>query len=300
MSATLNLQGIFAPIPTPFDERGAILMDRLEANCKRWLQTPLRGLVVGGSNGEFPFLSIDERVAFVAQVRRLVGSPRLVIAGSGMEATHETIEVTQRMADAGADAAIVVTPSYYRGRMDGPTLVAHYLEVAERSPIPILLYNVPANTAVDLPAEAVIELSQHPRIIGIKDSGGDLVKFSRMVAESKPGFQVLAGSAGFYLAVLAVGGVGAVAALANVGAEAMDSLHQAYREGRHEAAASIQARLQPINAAVTSRFGVAGLKAAMDLLGMYGGPPRRPLRPLSESDRAAVRQALVRAQLLTD
>lgn len=298
MADQVDLRGLFAPIPTPFDEAGEILMDRLAQNCERCLSTPLRGLVVGGSNGEFAFLTVEERVRVVAEVRRLVPSDRLVIAGSGMEATGETIDVTRRMADVGADAAIVVTPSYYRSRMDGPTLVAHCAQVADASPIPVILYNVPANTAVDLPAESAIELSHHPSVIGIKDSGGDVVKLSRMAADSAPGFQVLAGSAGFFLAALAVGAVGAVAALANIGADPMDSLLRSFRAGDGQAASAIQARLQPINAAVTSRFGVPGLKAAMDALGMYGGPPRRPLMPLKPEDRLVVREALIRAQLL--
>ena len=293
-----DLHGIFAPIPTPFDEAGRILTDRLIENCERCLASPLRGLVVGGSNGEFAFLTVEERLSVVTEVRRRVPADRLLIAGSGMEATSETIDVTRRMADAGADGALVVTPSYYRGRMDGPTLVAHYEQVADASPIPVILYNVPANTAVDISAEAVLELSHHANVIGIKDSGGDVVKLSRMVAESAPGFQVLAGSAGFLLAALAVGAVGAVAALANIGADAMDSLSRAFHAGDGQAASAIQARLQPINTAVTSRFGVPGLKAAMDVLGMYGGPPRRPLMPLKPEDRLVVREALLRAQLL--
>jgi 4-hydroxy-2-oxoglutarate aldolase len=296
--ARLDLRGVLAPIPTPFDDRGRILFDRLEENCARWNQSPLRGLVVGGSNGEFALLSVEERVRLVESIRRLIPAERWVIAGSGMEATHETIEVTRRMADVGADAAIVVTPSYYRGRMDGPTLVAHYAAVADDSPIPIVLYNVPANTAVDLPAEAAIELSRHPRIIGIKDSGGDVVKLARMAAESAEGFQVMAGSAGFFLAALAVGAVGSIAALANIAAEAMDALLAAHRRGDRDAAAAIQARLLPANAAVTSRFGVPGLKAAMDLIGMYGGPPRRPLLPLGGSDRDFVREVLARSGIL--
>lgn len=298
MSKGLDLSGVLAPIPTPFDSNGRILFDRLETNFERWNRAPLRGIVAGGSNGEFAFLSVEERVAVVGQVRRLAPGERLVIAGSGMEATHETIEVTRRMADAGADAAIVVTPSYFRSRMDGPTLVAHYMAVADASPIPVILYNVPANTAVDLTAEAAIELSHHPRVIGIKDSGGDVVKLSRMAAESADGFQVLAGSAGFFLAALAVGAVGAVAALANVGAVEMEAVRQAHARGDQDEAATIQAQLQAANACVTSRFGVPGLKAAMDLIGMYGGPPRRPLLPLGDAETAVVRKALVQADIL--
>lgn len=297
MSAELDLTGVFPPIPTPFDDSGAILFDRLEQNLRIWEGEPIAGYVVGGSNGEFPLLSLHERVEMVRRVRQLAPQ-RMVLAGSGTQSTAATIDLTERMAAAGADAAIVVTPSYYKGRMTGPVLLEHYLALAERSPIPIVLYNVPANTGVDLQAEAVIELSRHPRIIGIKDSAGDVAKLARMAQESAAGFQVLAGSAGFYLAALAVGAVGAVAALANLAAAAMEGVRSAFAGGEVEVARSRQARLLEINRAVTSRFGVPGLKAAMDLIGRYGGPPRRPLLPLGADDREAVRLALVGAGLI--
>jgi 4-hydroxy-2-oxoglutarate aldolase len=299
MSDGVSLEGVFAPIPTPFDDSGAIQVDRLAENLDRWNRDPLAGIVVGGSNGEFPLLSVEERVSVVSQVRRRVPGDRLVFAGSGMESTAATIDLTRRMADAGADAALVVTPSYYRGRMDGPTLVRHFLSVAESSSLPIILYNVPANTAVDLSADAVIELSRHPNIVGIKDSGGDLVKMARIVGACDPAFQVMAGSAGFFLAALSVGAVGVIAALANLAAPALVELMEAHRRA-DPAAKMIQARLIPINAAVTSGFGVPGLKSAMDWLGMYGGPPRPPLLPLGEPERDRIRRELTRAGLIAD
>jgi 4-hydroxy-2-oxoglutarate aldolase len=199
---------------------------------------------------------------------------------------------------AGAGAAIVVTPGYYRSRMTTGALVSHYQTVADRSTLPVILYNVPANTGVDMSAEAVIELSHHPRIIGVKDSAGDVAKLARIVAGSADGFQVLAGSAGFFLAALAVGAVGAIAALANVGGTALEALLSAFRAGKLEEARRIQGRLIEANAAVTSRFGVPGLKAAMDWIGRYGGPPRPPLQPLSEAERNSVREALVGAGII--
>jgi len=290
-----RLSGIFPPIPTPFGETGEILFDRLEENLDRWNTEPISGYVVGGSNGEFPLLAVDERVEVVRQVRRRAAPDRLVIAGSGMESTHATSALTGRMAEAGADAAIVVTPGYYKSRMTSQALVAHYQTVADQSSLPLILYNVPAHTGVDLSAEAAIELSRHPRIIGMKDCAGDVVKLGRIVSESAEGFQVLAGSAGFFLAGLAVGVVGAVAALANVAATALDALLQTFLAGDLHQARAIQARLLEANAAVTSRYGVPGLKAAMDLIGMYGGPPRMPLLPLEEAERDLVREALVGA-----
>ncbi len=155
----LRLGGIFPPIPTPFGESGEILFDRLEANLAGWNAEPLSGYVVGGSNGEFPLLTIEERVEVVRRVRQ-AAPDRLVIAGSGMESTRATFELCEKMAGAGADAAIVVTPGYYRGRMTAGALIAHFQAVADRSSIPIILYNVPANTGVDMSAETAIELEE--------------------------------------------------------------------------------------------------------------------------------------------
>jgi len=297
-TSPLRLGGIFPPIPTPFGESGEILFDRLEKNLARWNEEPLSGYVAGGSNGEFPLLTIPERVEVVRRVRQVAAPDRLVIAGCGMESTQATSDLCEKMARAGAEAAIVVTPGYYRGRMTTGALIAHYRAVADRSPLPMILYNVPANTGVDMSAEAAIELSHHPRILGMKDSAGDVVKLARIVSGSAEGFQVMAGSAGFFLAALAVGAVGAVAALANIAGSPLDALLRAFRSGELEEARRIQGRLIEANAAVTSRFGVPGLKAAMDWTGRYGGPPRPPLLPLGEADRELVRQALVGAGII--
>lgn len=291
----LDLGGIFPPIPTPFGPGGDILLDRLSENISRWNQESMAGIVVGGSNGEFPLLSTEERVEVVGYVRRRVAPGRLVIAGAGMQSTQATIILSQAMAAAGADAVIVVTPYYYKSRMTPAALTAHYTAVADRSAVPVVIYNVPANTGLDLPANVAIELSRHPNIIGIKESGGDVVKMARMAAESADGFQVLAGSAGFFLPALAVGAVGTVAALANIAAAELNDLLLRFRSGDADGAKAMQARLVEANAAVTSRFGVPGLKCAMDFTGRYGGPPRLPLLPLGEAERTSVRDSIERA-----
>jgi 4-hydroxy-2-oxoglutarate aldolase len=296
---SFDLAGVFPPIPTPFGAKGEILFDRLAENLARWDKEPLAGYVVGGSNGEFPLLTVEERIEVVSQVRRRVAAGRLVIAGSGMQSTAATIALTEAMAAAGADSVIVVTPSYYKARMTPAALIAHYTAVADRSPVPLIIYNVPSNTGLDLPAEVAVELSRHPRLVGIKDSSGDVVKLARMAAESAEGFQVLAGSAGFFLPALAVGAVGVVAALANIAAPELAELLRLFRARDGAQARALQARLVDVNAAVTSRFGVAGLKCAMDLTGRYGGPPRLPLLPLTDADRALVRDSLIRAGIPT-
>ncbi len=298
MPVSISLAGLYPPIPTPFDSSGAVDEAHLRSNLERWNEQPLDGYVVGGSNGEFAFLSSDERVAVVEAARQEIGDDRLLIAGSASESTRLTIEITKRMAGSGAQAVLVVTPHYFRARMTADALVAHYEQVAEASPVPVVLYSVPANTGIDLPVEAVVRLSDHPNIVGIKDSGGDVVKIGRMVDGTHAAFQVLAGSAGFLLGALAVGAVGAVSALANIAASSLSQLVSSFREGNQAEARELQLRMLEPNRAVTSKFGVAGLKAAMDLLGYYGGPVRSPLQPLKEGELAELRNTLSEAELL--
>ncbi|XP_009463448.1 PREDICTED: 4-hydroxy-2-oxoglutarate aldolase, mitochondrial [Nipponia nippon] len=279
---TLDLRGIFPPLTTPFSPTQEVDYARLEENMRRYASIPFRGLVVLGSNGEYPYLAPRERLEVVSCVRRALPRERLLLAGSGCESTQATIELTVSMAEAGADVALVVTPCYYRGAMTSAALVQHYTEVADASPIPVVLYSVPANTGLDLPLEAVLALAQHPNILGIKDSGGDITRMGLMVHKTQQeDFQVLAGSAGFLLASYALGASGGVCALANVLGAPLCQLDRLCREGRWQEARDLQHRLIEPNVAVTRRFGIPGLKKAMEWFGYYGGPCRAPLAPLS-------------------
>ncbi|XP_040418989.1 4-hydroxy-2-oxoglutarate aldolase, mitochondrial [Cygnus olor] len=305
---TLDLGGIFPPLATPFSALREVDYAQLEANLRRYASIPFRGLVVLGSTGEHPYLAPRERLEVLSCVRRALPRDRLLLAGSGCEcergergehggaasprdvphrsatspATQATVELTVSMAEAGADAALVVTPCYYRGAVSSAALVRHYTEVAEASPIPVVLYSVPANTGLELPLEAVLALAQHPNVIGIKDSGGDITRVGLLVHKTRQeDFQVLAGSAGFLLASYAVGAAGGVCALANVLGAPLCQLERLCRQGCWQEARDLQHRLIEPNAAVTRRFGIPGLKKAMEWFGYYGGPCRAPLAPLS-------------------
>ncbi|XP_042119650.1 4-hydroxy-2-oxoglutarate aldolase, mitochondrial isoform X3 [Peromyscus maniculatus bairdii] len=202
----VDIAGVYPAVTTPFTATAEVDYGKLEENLNKLGTFPFRGFVVQGSTGEFPFLTSHERLEVVSRVRQAIPKDKLLIAGSGCESTQATVEMTLSMAQVGADAAMVVTPFYYRGRMSSAALIHHYTKVADLSPIPVVLYSVPANTGLDLPVDAVVTLSQHPNIIGIKDSGGDVTKIGLMVHKtSKQDFQVLAGSVGFLLASYAVG-----------------------------------------------------------------------------------------------
>jgi 4-hydroxy-2-oxoglutarate aldolase len=289
---TLDLSGVYPPIATPFDEDENIDYGKLQFNMSKWNEAPFRGYVVQGSNGEYSYLNYDERVEMVAAVRKMAPKDKLVMAGSGCESTRDTIVLTKKMADAGAVAVMVVTPCYYKGRMTNSAMEHHYTKVADESPVPIVLYSVPANTGIDLSPEVVVKLSEHPNIIGMKDSGGDVAKFASIIFKTaNNNFQMLAGSASFLYPALVVGAVGGVCALSNVLAKETCELFQLFQDGKHREATKLQHRLVAPNSAVTRSFGVPGLKSAMDLFGYYGGPPRSPLLSVKPSEAVAINQA---------
>ncbi len=298
MTEAISLKGCFPPIPTPFDPRGNVDHDRLAANLEKWQKTPLRGFAVLGSNGESVFLRAEEKVETWRTAGKAIATDRLFIAGTGCESTEETLELTEEAAKVGANAAMIVTPHYYRPRMDHTALCAHYTFLADRSPIPIILYNVPGFTGVDLEPRTIIELAAHPNIIGLKESSGNVVKMGQVVHAAGDHFQVLAGSGSFLLPALSVGAVGGVMALAAVAPYELQKIVDCFAAGDMEQAREMQLGLIAPNGAVTARFGIPGLKMAMDLLGMYGGPVRSPLRPLEEDQVEALKQILQKAGIL--
>jgi|Deesub1362B_J571_1020462.scaffolds.fasta_scaffold06738_3 4-hydroxy-2-oxoglutarate aldolase len=287
-------EGIFTPIATPFSDDEGIDYEGMRHNLERWMKTDLEGLVVLGSNGEFVFLSEAEKEELVGWVVERVSGRKKVMAGTGCESTQATIELTRRMARLGVDAVLVLPPHYYRGRMTDEILYRHFTEVAEASSIPLFLYNMPANTGIHLSASLVARLSRHPNIVGIKDTSGNIVHLAEVVRDTADDFAVFAGNAGYLLPALALGAKGATLALANLLPEDCCRLYGWVREGRLEEAQRLQLRMLEINFLVTSGLGVPALKYAMDLLGYRGGSPRRPLRPLAESERKRVKEALVR------
>jgi 4-hydroxy-2-oxoglutarate aldolase len=293
----IDLNGIFPPIPTPFVE-DHVAYDKLAFNIEKWSKTGLKGLVAMGSNGEYVYLSAAEKRKFVEKVVALTPDHMLVIAGTGCESTRETIELTRDCAACGAHAALVVTPHYYGGRMNEAAMLAYFTAVADQSPIPILLYNVPKFTHVNLTCRLVAQLSRHPNIVGIKDSTGNVIQLGEFLNNVEADFKLLVGTAGALLGGLALGCVGGVLALANVAPQNCVKIHALVKEGNFEAAKQLQLKMIPVNQAVTATYGVPGLKAAMDMLGYFGGDPRPPLLPASEKEKSEIREILIKADLL--
>jgi 4-hydroxy-2-oxoglutarate aldolase len=288
----INLSGIYPPITTPFDQEERLALDKLEANMAKWLAQPLDGVVMPGSNSEAAHLNSEERVTLWQTCAAcLRGSGKRLIAGTGAESTAETIRLTLKAADLGAEAALVLPPYFYKPSLTPEVLIAHYRAVADASPIPLLVYNVPAFTGIDFAPATLLALAEHPRIAGVKDSSANVVKIASLLA-ARPDFQVFAGTGSALLPFLSLGGVGCISALANFAAGPLRQVWEAFHHGQMEQARKIQLSLAEINSAVTARFSVPGLKYAMDCCGYYGGPPRRPLLPLAAGPRAEIDRLL--------
>jgi len=291
-TARVDLTGVYPPIATPFDGQGEVDPRAIRSNVGRWLESGVRGIVALGSNGEAPLLDEGESDAVIAAAREAVPSDRLLLAGTGRESTRATIDASRRAAALGADAVLVRTPSYFKPRMTTSALVSHYTAVAEAVPVPVLLYNYPAVTGLTLSADAVGRLARHPNIIGIKETSTDAAQIAAFVdATRDESFAVLAGSAPGFYAALCLGARGAILAAACVVPRACVALLDAFRRGDHDTARDLQRRMIPIAAAVTSGYGVPGLKLAMDIAGYQGGQPRSPLEPAPPGASEVIRAA---------
>jgi 4-hydroxy-2-oxoglutarate aldolase len=291
-TALMNLRGIFPPVTTPFDHDGSLYKAKVRHNVEKWNLTALAGYAVCGSTGESVLLSEKEKLQLFGWVAEYAAPEKLLIAGTGMESVRETVSLTDQAADAGYKVAMVRTPHYYKNLLnDAAAQMLFFRAVADQVRIPVMIYNVPQATGIDISADAVIQLSEHPNIVGLKESSGNIEKLMKMVREAKPGFQVLGGSAPTLWPSLMVGAVGAVLAFANAAPYSTIALWEAFRTREYEAARDWQDRISRAAVLVTSRYGIPGLKYAMDLNGYYGGPPRLPLTVPSPDAKREIDQA---------
>src|SRR3954454_19757888 len=288
----MNLAGVFSPIPTPFDDRDRVDTGRLKAALAKWVKKPLHGFVVLGSNGEAALMDDFESDQAIVAARDSVPPDKTFIVGTGRESTQATIKATRRAAEHGADAVLVRTPGFFKSQMTNDVFVRHYTAVADASPVPVLLYNFTAVTGVNLLPAAVARLATHPNIIGIKESGGDIAQVADLVSSTPPDFHVIAGSAATFYAALCVGAAGGILALGNALPDQCVRLYELTRAGRHVEAIALQRRLVPLARLLGGGHGVAGLQAALTLLGYDVGVPRPPLSPLADAVLPTLRDEL--------
>jgi 4-hydroxy-2-oxoglutarate aldolase len=296
---SVDLSGVLVPCTTPFDPvTGEVDLVGFRANVRSFLAHPVRGIVVGGSTGEAVLLEEDERMVLLKGARDLVPDDRLVVAGTGAESTRTTIRRCRASAGTGADAVLVQPPAFYRGAMTDAALLEHYRAVAAASPIPVILYQVPLRmSTLEFSTNLVADLAKIDNVVGIKDSRGSLELVAELVDRTPDTFQVLVGSGAVLYGSLEVGAVGGILAVANLAPGPAAAIHTAHRAGDSVEAGRIQEAVAPMHAEIVAAMGVPGVKAGLDLLGLRGGDPRLPLRPLSDRDRESVASVLDHAGL---
>jgi len=284
----VKFQGIFPALTTPFEADGWVSLGGLKENIRRYNKTGLAGYLVLGSTGESVMLLRAEADAVLAAVKEVAAPGKLLIAGTGAESTAETIVRTKRAAVLGYQAALVKTPYFYKPVYRAETYIRHYRAVADASPIPVLLYSVPAFTGVTLESPEILKLAEHPNIAGIKDSSGSVQRVGEVVSCAPAEFQVLTGGAAVVYPALAVGASGAILALASALPEKFVELYELVQQGKHEQAKELQLALASTSKCIVSENGIAGVKYAMDLRGYNGGVPRLPLLPLPEEKKQQI------------
>jgi 4-hydroxy-2-oxoglutarate aldolase len=288
----MKLHGIFAPLTSSFAANGSLAFDGYRENLVRYNRTRLAGYIVNGSTSESVLLGWNEVYSIWETARKYASPEKILVAGTGAEATAETIEHTRRAASIGFAAALVRTPSFYKPAISSDLLATHYLRVADASPLPVLLYSVPIFTHVQVDASLVSRVASHPNILGIKDSSGDIAGLSAIIAAAPKSFQTLVGSTSTLFESLQAGAVGAILAVANAFPELCCEIYEACCAGDSARARSLADRLSAAGKLFGARFGISGLKYALDCLGYYGGPPRPPLLPVSEDAKREIEAAL--------
>jgi 4-hydroxy-2-oxoglutarate aldolase len=287
-----KLHGILPPIATPFDHNGDLYKVKVQHNIEKWNRTGVAGYVVCGSTGESVYLTTEEKLQLWEWVAEYAAPDKILVCGTGMESVRETIALTNAAAERGYKAAMVRTPHYYKNlvhKMDAQIL--YFRAVADQVKIPVMIYNWPQVTGLDISAEAVVTLSHHPNIFGIKESSGSLEKCIQMIKDVQPGFQVLTGSAPILAPSLAIGCAGAVLAFANAAPYSTISIWEAHRSRETEAADDWQRRISSAATLIAATYGIPGLKHAMDLMGYFGGDPRLPLVPVGPAAQAEIARA---------
>jgi dihydrodipicolinate synthase/N-acetylneuraminate lyase len=293
MSVSVNdLKGILLPTTTPFDPDGKLSTADISSNIKEWTASGVIGFVVLGSTGERVHLDEHEYLETIEVSRSAMASDSVLIVGAGQQSTIGTIKEIRNAARAGAAAVLVITPYFYRPAMTQETLISYYTAVADESPVPVLLYSMPPLTGIKIEPETVARLSEHANIIGVKDSSNDVAGFRKTVESCPLDFAVMTGNGTVLLDALRAGATGGILAVGCVVPDICVEIFRAFGDGREKRAELLQSELTPLAAAVTTRFGVGGLKAALDLAGYRGGSVRAPLRAPDEAARAEIKALL--------
>lgn len=282
--------GVATALATPFQENGQLNLEAWAALIEDQIQEGVTGLVIGGTTGEGMTITDDEFETLLVRAVEVANGRAVIIAGTGSNNTAVSIEKTKRAAELGAEMAMVVTPYYNKSTQAG--LIAHFTAIADASPIPLMLYNVPSRTGIALTPETVGELAEHPRITALKEASGDISVMAQMMAHIPEGFTVYCGNDDQILPYMAWGAQGVVSVLSNVYPGATVALADALLAGDLQTARTWQIRLLPVIDELFAEVNPIPVKAALQARGFEVGAPRLPLVPMSATAEAKLLSAM--------
>ena len=285
----MNFRGIFPPICTNFDSDGTVDRGALVHNVERYNRSPLLGYVVTGTTGEAVMLSEDEKIRVWATVSEAASSDRMLIAGTAAQSTVETVSLAKAAAKIGYHSVLVLTPSFFRAQMQDQQLqLSFFNAVADASPVPVILYNFPQMTGVDLDAETLAKAAEHSNVAAIKESSAELLKIEELrkaLPKSKP---LLVGASGKFYECLLAGADGGILAIANALPNSACRIFKEFGASNFAASEAEQNRIRTA-AGTAPKYGLPGLKYAMELRGFKGGPCRHPFPLVTEDAKAGIR-----------
>lgn len=291
-----RLSGVFLPVTTPFDPvTGDIAPVSFRDNLRRWVAEPIDGIVLFGSTGEGVLLDEDEKVRLTAFAREVVPAGIPLIAGAGADSTRATARQANELAAAGAEVVLVHPPPYFGAYLSPAAMVDHFRAVADASPVPVLVYHMPKYTKVTLEAGLMGELTRHPNVIGLKDSSGDVKRLADYTEACPSHSRLFVGNGTLLYTALELGAAGGILAIADLVPARCAEVVQHFRAGRTQKAGELQEALSVMHREIVATFGAVGVKAAMDLIGYTGGPPRAPLRALGDKERKQVARTMQEA-----
>lgn len=294
---TDRFKGIFTPLTTPYQDEH-FSPDKLRENIEKYNEFDLSGYLVLGSTGESVFLSDAESEELVKTAKMAAASDKIIIAGTAKESTQLTLEFTNRMADRGADAALIRTPSYMKSLMDEEALRTYFLTIADSAKIPIIIYHIPRSTGLTISSKLISDLSKHPKIAGLKDSSGNMAFLGETISLVHPQFDFLLGAASILLPGLIMGASGGIITLSSIAPSLCIRLYSLYKGKKMEDAVKLQLELIPLNKAIIETYGIPATKYALDLLGFNGGPCRPPLRSLEQQGKQDIEGILKKLDLI--
>jgi 4-hydroxy-2-oxoglutarate aldolase len=298
MSLHDRLQGIMPPVITNFDTAGEIAPIPFRENLRRWIETPVDGIVLFGSNGEGALVDEEEKTRLTAFARDVVPAGYVLIGGASGESTRSTIRQAKQLAGAGADVVLVHPPAYFGPHISVAAMMDHFRALADASPVPVLLYHIPKYTKVTLEAGFVAELMRHPNVAGLKDSSGDIKRFADYTSACDKGCRLFIGNGALLYTALELGAAGGILGVANFAPALCADVVRHFREGRPQEAGRAQGLLTPLHREIVAAHGAAGCKAALDLIGWSGGSPRAPIRALGDRDRQQMARVMQEAGIL--